>query len=316
MTAVSRRSIAETYRRIKPYIRETPVIDILVPGVENPVTLKLEMLQHSGSFKARGAFANLLDAAVPDAGVAAASGGNHGAAVAYAAQQLGIPAHIFVPSAAPRAKIAKIKGYGARVVSKGGKYIEALQLCEQYIADSGAMSVHAYDAPGTLNGQGTVALELEDQAPGLDTVLVAVGGGGLIGGIAAWCEGGVGVVAVESEGCPTLHVSLKGGRREMISPAGLAADSLGASSPGELMFPIAQRAVTASVVVSDEAIADAQRWLWDNMRIVTEPGGATAFAALLSGRYAAAPDELVGVVVCGANADLERFVETVSTRQA
>jgi threonine dehydratase len=311
MTAVSRKSIAATYQKIKRYVRKTPVIEIAAPGIEAPVTLKLEMLQHSGSFKARGAFASLLGAELPAAGVAAASGGNHGAAVAYAAQQLGIPAHIFVPSSAPMAKIAKIRGYGAMVVSKGGKYVEALQLCEQYIADSGAMPIHAYDAVGTLTGQGTVALELEDQAPDLDTVLVAVGGGGLIGGIAAWCEGGMSVVAVESEGCPTLHVSLRGGRREMISPQGLAADSLGASSPGELMFPIAQRVVGASVLVSDAAIADAQRWLWHNMRLVTEPGGATAFAALLSGRYVPDPGERAGVVVCGANADLDRFVKTV-----
>ncbi len=311
MTAVSRTSIAKTFQLIGPYVRRTPVIDVSVPGVEDRVTLKLEMLQHSGSFKPRGAFASLLGAEVPAAGVAAASGGNHGAAVAYAAQQLGMPAHIFVPAVAPRAKIAKIKGYGATVVCKGGAYADALEQCERFIAETGAMSVHAYDAEGTLNGQGTVGLELEDQAGDLDAVIVAVGGGGLIGGIAAWYDGAANVVAVESEGCATLHTSLEAGERKTISPSGLAADSLGASCPGELMFPIARRAVGQSVLVGDEAIGDAQRWLWHNLRIVTEPGGAAAFAALLSGRYVPGAGERVGVVVCGANVDLERFVETV-----
>ena len=312
MTAVSRQSIADAYQRIKPHVRKTPVIDVQLDGLDTPVTLKLEMLQHSGSFKARGAFANLIGAKVPDSGVAAASGGNHGAAIAYAAQTLGIAAHIFVPASSPQAKIDKIKGYGADVVVKGERYANSLDLCDAFVSEHGALSIHAYDAIATLNGQGTLALELEEQTGDIDTLLVAVGGGGLIGGIAAWCERAPKVIAVEPQDCATLHTSLSKGERTAIKPGGVAMDALGASTPGELMFPIAQRAVADAFLVSDDDIRSAQRWLWNNLRLVSEPGGATAFAALLSGHYKPESGERVCAIVCGANTDLEVFSKTIN----
>jgi threonine dehydratase len=305
---ISKSAISDTYKRIAPFIRRTPIIDIKVPGIEMPVTLKLELLQHSGSFKARGAFANLLGADVPKAGVAAASGGNHGAAVAYVAGVLGIAAKIFVPEISAPAKIAKIKSFGAEVVVDGENYGAALANCERYLADSGAMSLHAYDGSGTIVGQGTLAAEFETQlSDRIDRVLMAVGGGGLIGGAAAWYRGDVNLLGVESEGCPTLHNALAAGQPVSIKPQGLAADSLGASLIGELMFAFAQASVSGVALVSDDDIVAAQQWLWDHLRLITEPGGAAAFAALLSGAYAPHKDERVGVVICGGNTDLAQF---------
>lgn len=309
---VCRATIAATYQQIKSAIRLTPVIDVRVPGVALPVTLKLECLQHTGSFKPRGAFANLMEATAPAAGVAAASGGNHGAAVAYAAKVLGLPARIFVPVLTPPAKVDRIKSYGAEVVATGDNYAQALAGCEEYLDQSGALAVHAYDSHATLNGQGTIGLELENQAPGLDTVLVAIGGGGLIGGIAAWCHGGPKVIGIEPETCATLHAALAAGHPVDILPSGLAVDSLGASRAGALMFPIARQAIASVALVGDRDIAAAQAWLWNDLRLVTEPGGAAAFAALLCGAYRAEPDERVGVIMCGANTDLEAFARTVS----
>lgn len=301
---IDRAAIAATEALIRPYIRRTPVIEVAGAdlGLDLPsLLLKLELLQHTGSFKPRGAFAGLLRNAVPAAGVVAASGGNHGAAVAYAAQQLGLPARIFVPVVASPSKLARIRAYGAELVVQGERYADALALSQAWQAESGALPIHAYDQPDTLLGQGSTALELEAQCPDLDSVLVAVGGGGFIGGIAAWYAGRVKVVAVEPETAPTLHMALAAGQPVDAPAGGIAADSLAPRQVGQLMFPIAQAHVGASVLVSDDAIAAAQRLLWDRLRLAAEPGGATALAALLSGRYLPAPGERIGVLVCGAN---------------
>lgn len=307
--SIGRDSIAKAAQRIAPYVRRTPVMDVRLDNVTQPVTLKLELLQHSGSFKARGAFNNLvgLDPAGP--GVAAASGGNHGAAVAYAARALGHRALIFVPEIASPAKVARIASYGAEIIQKGANYYDALSLCETHIAATGAVSVHAYDAAPTLQGQGTLARELEDQSPDLDTLLVAVGGGGLIGGIAAWYQSSVKIVGVEPVTCNALHAALAAGKPVAVSPSGLAADSLGSTFAGEMMFPIAQAHIDQVVLVSDDAIREAQRHLWKTAQLVSEPGGATALAALLSGAYSPEKDERVGVVICGANTTMDAFGE-------
>ena len=308
---ITREHIAATERAIRPHVRRTPVVEAdaaefgLAPG---RLLFKLELLQHSGSFKARGAFANLLLREAPTAGVVAASGGNHGAAVAYAARRLGVPATVFVPSVTSPAKAERIRGYGATLVVAGDRYADALAASQSHAAATGAMEVHAYDRAETLLGQGTVGLELEADAPDVDTVLVAVGGGGLIGGIAAWYAGRMGVVAVESDGAPTLHAALAAGRPVDAPAGGIAADSLAPRRVGELMFPIARAHVAPGVVlVSDEDIRRAQAALWSGLRVVAEPGGAAAFAALLSGRYRPDPGERVAVLVCGGNTTAVRF---------
>ena len=310
---LNRATITEAASRIAPFIRRTPVMDIAVPGIEKPVCLKLELFQHTGSFKPRGAFTNLVGAKISKAGVAAASGGNHGAAVAYAAKVLGIKARIFVPTISSPAKIARIAGYGATIVQEGVNYQEAVELCQDYVRESGALNIHAYDMETTLAGQGTLAREFEEQAPDLDTVLVAVGGGGLIGGIASWYQSKSKIVGVEPETCNCLSAALAAGNTITIKPSGLAADSLGASSAGPLMFPIAQKFVDHVALVSDEDIRNAQRYLWTNAQIVTEPGGAAAFAALLSGRYNPKKNERIGVIVCGANTPLAAFNSLFAT---
>ncbi len=308
--SITRERIAATERAIRPHVRRTPLVEAdgadfgLAPG---PLLFKLELLQHSGSFKARGAFANLLLREVPAAGVVAASGGNHGAAVAYAAQRLGVPATVFVPAITSPAKAERIRGYGARLVVGGERYADALAASEAHVVATGAMPVHAFDQPETLLGQGTVGLELEADAPGADTLLVAVGGGGLIGGIAAWYGGGIGIVAVEPDGAPTLHAALAAGGPVDAPAGGLAADSLAPRRVGELVFPIARERVSQTVLVHDDDIRRAQAALWSVLRVVAEPGGAAAFAALLSGRYRPAPDERVAVLVCGANTTAVRF---------
>ena len=301
----SRTDIAAAAARIAGHVRHTPVLHLPAPdlGLEFPVTLKLELLQHTGSFKPRGAFNRLLSAALPTAGVIAASGGNHGAAVAYAARALGVPAEIFVPELTPPAKVARIASYGARVLQGGETYAEALAASRTRQAQTGALEVHAYDHPAVLAGQGTVGREFERDAAELTHVLVATGGGGLIGGIAAWYAGSAAVVSVEPEACPALHDALRAGRPMAAPVGGLAADSLGARQVGELMFPIAARYVTAAVLVSDAAIAKTQRLLWDRLRLIAEPGGATALAAVLSGAFVPPDGARVGVLVCGANTD-------------
>lgn len=309
-TPFTRDNITATERLIRPHIRRTPVIAIDPGdfGLEGfSLKFKLEFLQHTGSFKPRGAFANLLTRKAPAAGVAAASGGNHGAAVAYAAMRLGIKAAIFVPEVASPAKLDRIRSYGAELVVGGARYVDALAASEAYIAETGALPVHAYDQPETLLGQGSVGLELEADAPEIDTLLVAVGGGGLIGGIAAWFEDRVRVVAVEPETAPTLHDALAAGCPVDAPAGGIAADSLAPRQVGQLMFPIAQRFVAASVLVADEAIEAAQATLWETLRVAVEPGGAAAFAALLSGRYRPAAGERVCVLLCGANTNAMDF---------
>lgn len=311
LSTVDRTTIAANYKRIAPYIRRTPMMAVAGADFGLPVSeiqLKLELLQHSGSFKPRGAFTSLLQRQVPAAGVVAASGGNHGAAVAYAAMVLQVPAKIFVPSIAAPMKIARIRGYGADLVVGGERYADALAASETWLAQSGAMAIHAYDQPETLIGQGSVGLELEQQAPEIDTLLVAVGGGGLIGGIAAWYGGKVKVVAVEPEAAPTLHMALQAGHPVEAPAGGVAADSLAPKQVGGLMFPIAQKGVAASVLVTDDAIRDTQKALWDKLRLVAEPGGAAAFAALLSGRYVPKPGEKIAVLVCGSNPTSTDFI--------
>jgi threonine dehydratase len=313
MTATSditRERIAATEAVIRPHIRRTPLLqadlaDFGLPAA--PVTFKLELLQHSGSFKARGAFANLLLRQAPNSGVVAASGGNHGAAVAYAAQQLGIAATIFVPEITSPAKAKRIRGYGAELVMAGSRYADALAASEAHVARTGALAVHAYDQPETLLGQGSVGLELEQDAPEMDTLLVAVGGGGLIGGIAAWSAGRIRIVAVEPELSPTLHAAFAAGVPVDAPAGGIAADSLAPRQVGRLMFPIARRHVASVVLVSDEAIRQAQAALWSRLRLVAEPGGAAAFAALLSDRYRPSPGERIAVLVCGANTTAVSF---------
>jgi threonine dehydratase len=307
---VDRAAIAQTYPLLRPYIRRTPVIevdgaDFGLAGIT--LVLKLELLQHAGSFKARGAFANLLLRQIPPAGVVAASGGNHGAAVAFAAMRLGAPARIFVPRVASPAKLERIRGYGADLVVTGDRYADALAASEEWAAQSGALPVHAYEQVETLLGQGTVGLEFEEQDPALDAVLVAVGGGGLIGGIAAWYGGRARVVGVEPELAPTLHRALAAGHPVDAPAGGIAADSLAPKRVGELMFPIAQAHVSGVVLVPDEAIVAAQVALWKVLRVVAEPGGAAALAAVLSGRYQAQRGERLGVLVCGANTTAVSF---------
>jgi threonine dehydratase len=304
VAAIDAERIAAAERVIRPYIRRTPVVELRGDdlGVAcATVTLKLESLQHSGSFKARGAFVNLLTRDVPRSGVVAASGGNHGAAVAYAAMRLGRPAKIFVPTISSAAKVERIRGYGADLVLTGERYSDALGAAEEWIATSGALAVHAFDQTETLLGQGTLALELAEQAPRLDTVLVAVGGGGLIGGIAAWYAGATKVVGVEPEGAPTLAHALAAGEPVDAPTGSVAADSLAPKRIGATVFPIVQRFVSGVVLVSDDDILAAQRALWNGLRVVAEPGGVTALAALLSGRYRCERDERVGVVVSGGN---------------
>ncbi len=308
--APDRDQIVKTYDVIRPYIRRTPVVEVAgedfgLEGVR--LSLKLELLQHAGSFKTRGAMTNLLLREVPPAGVVAASGGNHGAAVAYAANKLGKPARIFVPSVSSPAKIARIRGYGADLVVTGDRYDDALAASREWAAQSGALAIHAYEQRETLLGQGTVGLEFEQQDPQLDSLLVAVGGGGLIGGIAAWYAGRVRIVAVEPEKAPTLARALEAGRPVDAEAGGIAADSLAPKRVGELMFPIAQRYVSQSCLVPDEAIEAAQQALWEVLRVVAEPGGAAALSALLSGRYVPQPGERVGVLVCGGNTTAVKF---------
>lgn len=307
---ITRERIAAVEPRIRPFVRHTPVLRVDMADFDRPalgVDLKLECLQHSGSFKARGAFTNLLERPVPKAGVVAASGGNHGAAVAYAAMRLGHKATIFVPEVSPPTKLDRIRGYGAELIVGGARYAEALAASERFAEESGALQIHAFNQEETLVGQGTIGLEIEADLPELDTLLVAVGGGGLIGGIAAWFAGRIRIIAVEPEGAPTLYRAFEAGRPVDAPAEGIAADSLAPKRVGEMMFPIAEAFVERSILVGDDDIIAAQAALWDRVRIISEPGGAAAFAALLSGRYVPSPGERVAVLVCGANANPAKF---------
>ncbi len=300
---IKREDIAAARTAITPYIRRTPVVELQGAdiGSKGEMTLKLELLQHAGSFKARGAFANLLLRPVPEAGVVAASGGNHGAAVAYAAMTLGISARIYIPSIASPAKVERIRSYRAELVIGGRDYGDALEASEEWAASTGALRVHAFDQEETLCGQGTLGAELQEQAPRLDTVLVAVGGGGLLGGVSTWYGKSVRLIGVEPEGSPTLTRALEAGRPVDAEARGIAADSLAPRRVGELVFPIVQQYVDRVILISDEDIREAQTALWSLCRIVAEPGGAAAFAALLKGKYRPSPGERVGVVISGGN---------------
>jgi threonine dehydratase len=316
--AVTPSNIRSAHAHIRAHIRRTPVLETASP-IEGapPLSLKFECLQATGSWKARGAFHNLLTRPASAAGCATASGGNHGAAVAFAAQKLGVRARVFVPEIAPPAKIAKIKAYGAEAVIGGAFYAEAQQRCDAYAAESGALLIHPYDAVETIAGQGTVALEWEEDLERLglkklDTVLVAVGGGGLIAGVAAWFRSRVKVVGVEPEGSRALHAALEADKPVDVTVNSLAADSLGAKRVGELDFDIAKSFVSGVVLVKDAAITEAQRRLWADHSIIAEPGGAAAFAAIANGAYQPERDERVGVLVCGSNTDLTAFAKAIA----
>ena len=292
--------------RIDGYVRTTPVLE-LEPrafGLEGRITLKLELTQHTGSFKPRGAFNKLLASEVPNTGVIAASGGNFGLAVAYAARTLRHRAEIFVPSNSPKVKAERIRALGAEVTVVDGYYDEALDVSRLRAEESGALVMHAYDQPETVAGQGTVGAELAEQVPDADTVLVAIGGGGLIGGIGAWYEGRTRVIGVEPETSTCMTSALAAEGPVDVTYGGYASDSLGTRRAGEIAFAVVSKHVERVVLVSDDAIRDAQRRLWNEIRVFAEPGGAAALSALLSGVYVAEPDEHLVVLVCGANGDL------------
>lgn len=301
-------AIAETATQIAPFIRRTPVVSWDgEPARGRPVSLKLECLQHSGSFKARGAFANLLRRTIPPAGVVAASGGNHGAAVAYAARRLGVQATIFVPAISSPAKIERIRSYGAALRIGGDSYADALAASREWERTSDVLEIHAFDQLETVLGQATLAAELETQLPATDSVLVAVGGGGLVAGVAAWYGRRARVIGVEPAAAPTLTAALDAGRPVGVDGGGIAADSLAPRAIGTLPFEIVRSTIHAALLVSDESIRDAQQLLWDSLRVVAEPGAAAPVAALLSGAYEPAADEQVCVVISGANTTAVNF---------
>ena len=300
---ISRKEVEAAWSLIRPHVRRTPVLELTGSfGIAAPLALKLEALQVSGSFKGRGAFHKLLASKVPAAGIVAASGGNHGAAAAYAARALGHKAEIFVPTIAAPAKVARLQSYGATVHQIGAVYAEARAASEKRAAETGALIAPAYEDPVVFAGAGSVALEFAEQAT-FDTLLVAVGGGGLIAGCAAAIGHQIKIVAVETEGTPTLHEALKAGKPVDVAISGIAADALGASRIGTPNFEIAQKLVRESVLVSDDAVRATQRALWDALRIVAEPAGATGLAALMSDAYRPAAGERVATLICGANTD-------------
>jgi threonine dehydratase len=305
LTGIGPREVEAAAARIAGRVRETPVMTLELGALgEGDVTLKLELVQHTGSFKARGAFNRVLgEGPLPAAGVVAASGGNHGAAAAYVARSLGLRARIFVPAASPPAKRERIASYGAEVLVAGEVYDDAQAAADAEARRTGALLVHPYDHPLTVAGAGTLARELDRQAPGLDTVLVAVGGGGLLGGTAAWFQDRVRVVSVEPASIPAMHDSLAAGHQVEVTVQGLAADSLGAKRIGDVPWTTASAWVHDAVLVTDDEIRAAQRWLWSTCRVMAEPGGAAAVAALLAGAYSPAAGERAAAVVCGANTD-------------
>ncbi|MEM8729708.1 MAG: threonine/serine dehydratase [Pseudomonadota bacterium] len=296
-----RDTITVAKARISDHVVTTPAMQLDLGLGCGPVELKLEQMQHTGSFKARGAFNTLLSQKVPDAGIVAASGGNHGAAAAFAARRLGHSAKIFVPEMAGPAKIALIRDSGADLTVVEGAYANALSAAQAHEAATGAMQIHAYDSPATIAGQGTCFAEWEAQGLQADTVLIAVGGGGLIAGAMAWLDGRRKIVAVEPDQAPTLHAALEAGAPVDVEVSGIAANALGARRIGHMCFDLAQSQSPTPVLVSDEAIASAQTYLWRRHRQLVEPAGAAALAALLCGAYQPAPDERVAVLICGAN---------------
>ncbi len=303
MGAVSRHDIEVAAEHIEDRVRHTPAIRLEKGafGLDVEISLKLELFQHTGSFKPRGAFNRILAAEIPAAGVITASGGNHGQAVAYVSKVLGIKAEIFVPEGSPTLKAERIRRYGGAVTVIGQYYDDAMEACRERAAETGALLVHPYDHPDVVAGQGTVGREMEAQLPEVDTVLVAVGGGGLAAGVAAWYRSERRVITVEPEGCAALARALDAGRPVEVSVGGIAADSLGARQIGDVPFEVAREHVAAAVLVSDEAIIEARQRLWDSLRIVAEPGGVASLAALLSCAYVPAPGERVAAIICGGN---------------
>ena len=291
--------ITSAHERITPHIHRTPVMRARI--ADHDLRLKFEHMQLTGSFKARGAFNTLLSSDVPQAGVVAASGGNHGAAVARAAVPLGHRAHIFVPEYAGPAKIALIRATGADLTVMPGTYQEAAEAARIYEEKTGAMQVHPYDAPATVAGQGTCFREWDEQGLDADTVLIAVGGGGLIAGALAWWGGARKVVAVEPAMAPTLHEALAHGPETRVEVGGIAANALGAKQIGAIPFDLAHQHGVQSLLVGEDDIAAAQRLIWDELRQFVEPAGATALSALMSGAYVPEADEKVAVLLCGAN---------------
>jgi threonine dehydratase len=297
--------ISAAWAQVRPYVLRTPIVQTDVFGL--PLALKLEHMQHTGSFKARGAMNSLLSMDVPKVGLVAASGGNHGAAVAWAAARLGYKARIYVPEIAGPAKITLIKNLGADLVVVPGAYSNALEQALQYEAETNAAQIHAFDAPSTVAGQGTVMAEWEDQGLQADTVLIAVGGGGLIGGAMAWLEGRCKVIGVEPFNAPTLTKALQSGPQTTVDVSGIAANALGAKQVGRICYDLAMETGTKCVNVEDDAIAKAQLLLWENLRQLVEPAGATALAALLCGAYVPQQGERVAVMLCGANPAVSPF---------
>jgi len=302
---IGRKDVEAAFSLIRPHVRRTPVIELPAGslGLGFALALKLESLQVSGTFKGRGAFHKLLASTVPPAGIIAASGGNHGVAAAYAARALGHKAEIFVPTISSPAKVARLKSYGAIVHQVGAVYAEARTASDKRVAETGALMVQAYEDPVVFAGAGSVALEFAEQAK-FDTLLVAVGGGGLIAGCAAAIGEGTKIVAVETEGTPTLHEALRAGRPVEVKISGIAADALGASRIGVPNFEVAQKLVRESVLVNDDAVRKAQRALWEDLHVIAEPAGATGLAALMAGAYRPAPGERIATLICGANTEL------------
>jgi threonine dehydratase len=302
---IRREDIDAAAARIAGLVRRTPIVDVEAGGlVDAPVTCKLELLQHSGSFKPRGAANRMLAAEVPDAGVIAASGGNHGAAVAHVAARLGHRAEIFVPTTSAPVKVARIASMGATVRQIGDTYQDAFDASRERAAETGALVVHAFDDPDVVAGQGTVGRELAEQVDAVDTVFVAVGGGGLIGGITSWfTRSATSVIGVEPHGCASLARAIESGEPVDVPLSGIGVDSLGARRVGTIAFDVAQRNATRVILVDDDDILRAQRLLWERLRVLAEPGGATALAALVTGAYRTEPGERVAVVVCGGNTD-------------
>jgi threonine dehydratase len=302
--AIGRDAVAQVLPVIRPFVRTTPMIRIdrvelgIAPG---PLVLKLEHLQHSGSFKTRGAFANLLLNDVPEAGVVAASGGNHGAAVAYAAAALGVPATVFVPEVSSPAKLARIEAYGARLVVGGASYDDARRAAAAWQEGSGALDIPAFDSVATILGAGSIALELQRQAPDADTVLAGVGGGGLLSGLCAGYDGAASVIGVEPEGAPTMTEALRAGGPADAPVGSVALDSLAPRRVGVHTYAVASRLGSGTVLVDDATITATQRLLWDRLRLVLEPGGCAALGALVNGTFAPGPSETVAVVLSGAN---------------
>lgn len=299
----TRDDVLAAAERIAPWVRTTPVLEVDVPGVDARVQLKLEQLQHTGSFKVRGVFNTLLSQDVPPGGVTTASGGNHGAALAFAAAQLGHACTVFVPSIAPPNKLRLIERYGADIKVVGDVFAQAAEAAAAHAENTGALDIHPYAGAAVIAGQGTVASEFAAQVPGLDQVIAAVGGGGFLGGLAAFHAGGTSLVGIEPEQSPSMHSARAAGEPVDVITGGLAADSLGCRRVGELAHRLAERYVDELILVPEQEIRAAQKWLWDECRLIAESGGATALAALLSGRVPVRKGSHLGVIVCGANTD-------------